>query len=105
MHYDLVELSENFKVLNNVGVLVCNKNKEQFINGHVDVPNHICLNIGRLPAWLNQLWEVGHVFLHLHTIDGHKLARHENRAWSRADACTYHHHAAFDFSKLIILLM
>ena len=63
LHNNLVELSQHFQILDDVGVLVRDEHQEQLLDRHIDVPDHICLYVRALLARFDQLREVSHVFL------------------------------------------
>ena len=97
MCHNLVKLSQHFQILNDVRVLIRNQDKEQFVDWDIDVSNDIRLDMRALPAWLYQFGEVGHVLLHLQTVNRHELPRYQDLPAFAADTCADHYHMSFVF--------
>ena len=89
---DLVELAEHFQVFDNVRVFVGDEYQEKFIDGDVNIADHVRLHMSALSARLDQFREVRHILLHFQAIDSDELACNQNLARLAADTSTDNDH-------------
>ena len=84
LNNNLIQLSQHFKVFNDVWVFVRDKDQKQFFNWYIHIPNYVCFNVSALLARFQKLGEVCHVLLKFEPIDCHELTSHENfpRFWT-----------------------
>lgn len=85
LYDDLIELSEYFQILYDIRVLIRYQDKEQLLDWHVYVSDHVCLNMSTLFSRFNKLWKIRHVLLEFETIDCHELSCKEYFAGFRAN--------------------